>query len=155
MDNKIEIISMKREHISEVLRIERATFSDPWGENDFLDGINDENKQYFTAMYEGTVAGYIGYWGVLDEVQIYNVAVDERYRKKGIAKAMLERLIEHGKNHGRSIFLLEVRESNEAAIRLYQKCGFTKDGKRPNFYTKPDEDAILMSLRLSQKENKC
>lgn len=147
MKNKIEIVEMKREHLSEVLEIERATFSDPWREVDFLDGIEDDEKHYFCAVRGMEVVGYIGYWGVLDEAQIYNVAVLEKERGQGIGERMLEHLIKEGRKDGREVFLLEVRPSNEKAIKLYEKLGFSVDGKRPDFYENPKEDALLMSLR--------
>lgn len=147
MENKIEMVEMKREHLSEVLEIERATFSEPWRESDFLEGIEDSEKHYFCAIRGTKVVGYIGYWGVLDEAQIYNVAVLEEERRKGIGERMLEHLLKEGRKDGREVFLLEVRVSNEKAIKLYQKFGFLIDGKRPNFYENPKEDAFLMSLR--------
>lgn len=149
MDNKIEILSMRREHLSEVLRIERATFSDPWREEDFLSGIEDEDKFYFVAMEKGELIGYVGYWAVLDEAQIYNVAVREEDRGKGVGRSLLKTLLCHGRENGKKIFLLEVRESNQPAIRLYDSLGFTKDGLRPGFYRNPVEAALLMSLRFT------
>lgn len=149
MDNKIEVVSMKREHLSEVLRIERATFSEPWGEKDFLEAVEDENKLYFTALLDGEVVGYVGYWAVLDEAQIFNVAVKEEKRGRGIGGLMLKKLIEDGRKNGKNIFLLEVRESNLPAIKLYKAYGFVEDGVRPNFYREPTEAALLMSLRFT------
>ena len=61
---------------------------------------------------------------------------------------MLNRLIEYGKSDKRTRFLLDVRVGNEAAISLYKKLGFKEDGIRPNFYDKPKEDALLMSLTI-------
>lgn len=148
MDNKIEVVSMKREHLSEVLRIERATFSEPWGEKDFLEAIEDENKVYFVAIKKDEVVGYIGYWAVLDEAQIFNVAVKETERGQGIGSLLLKALIRHGRENEKNSFLLEVRLSNHAAIKLYKSFGFLEDGIRPKFYSKPTEDALLMSLRI-------
>ena len=141
------IIPMEKTHIREVLEIERLTFSDPWSENAFIKCLKDVNCHYFTALFENKVIGYAGYWGVLDEAQIYNVAVAESYRNKGIGKMLLNKLIAFAlKEDGRKRFLLEVRAGNISAIRLYEGLGFKKDGIRPKFYSNPEEDAVLMSL---------
>ena len=92
--------------------------------------------------------GYCGYWGVLDEAEIYNVAVREDSRGRDIGKLLLTKLIEKGKIDNRKRFLLEVRQGNKAAISLYKKLGFKEDGIRPNFYDEPKEDALLMSLEI-------
>ena len=141
------IIPMEKTHIKEVLEIERLTFSDPWSENAFIKCLKDANCHYFTVLFENKVIGYAGYWGVLDEAQIYNVAVAESYRNKGIGKMLLNKLIAFAlKEDGRKKFLLEVRAGNTSAIRLYEGLGFKKDGIRPKFYSNPEEDAVLMSL---------
>ena len=141
------IIPMEKTHIKEVLEIERLTFSDPWSENAFIKCLKDVNCHYFTALFENKVIGHAGYWGVLDEAQIYNVAVAESYRNKGIGKMLLNKLIAFAlKEDGRKRFLLEVRAGNISAIRLYEGLGFKKDGIRPKFYSNPEEDAVLMSL---------
>ena len=85
---------------------------------------------------------------MLDEAEICNVAVRADARKRGVGKALLNRLIEYGKSDKRTRFLLDVRVGNEAAISLYKKLGFKEDGIRPNFYDKPKEDALLMSLTI-------
>ena len=92
--------------------------------------------------------GYCGYWGVLDEAEIYNVAVKEDSRGRGIGKLLLTKLIDYGKLDNRNRFLLEVRLGNKSAIGLYKKLGFKEDGIRPNFYDEPKEDALLMSLEI-------
>ena len=85
---------------------------------------------------------------MLDEAEICNVAVRADARKRGVGKALLNRLIEYGKSDKKTRFLLDVRVGNEAAISLYKKLGFKEDGIRPNFYDKPKEDALLMSLTI-------
>ena len=85
---------------------------------------------------------------MLDEAEICNVAVRADARKRGVGKALLNRLIEYGKSDKRTKFLLDVRVGNEAAISLYKKLGFKEDGIRPNFYDEPKEDALLMSLTI-------
>ena len=94
------------------------------------------------------VYGYITYSVVLDEVQIANVAVHPDQRRRGIAENLLKSLYASSKASGMSVITLEVRESNKPAICLYKKCGYKEVGRRKKYYKSPDEDAILMNLKL-------
>jgi ribosomal-protein-alanine N-acetyltransferase len=89
------------------------------------------------------VAGYAGVQCVLDEGYITNVAVDTAFRGRGIATRLLTALDEMARARGLTFLTLEVRASNQAAIALYETCGYQKAGVRRGFYTKPREDAIL------------
>ena len=143
-----DIEELKPEHCKEVAEIEKSIFSLPWSLQSFKECVEGEDKHYFCAIENGEVIGYCGYWGVLDEAEICNVAVRADARKRGVGEALLNRLIEYGKSDKRTRFLLDVRVGNEAAISLYKKLGFKEDGIRPNFYDKPKEDALLMSLTI-------
>jgi ribosomal-protein-alanine N-acetyltransferase len=85
---------------------------------------------------------------VLDEGSLDNIAVDPAYRRQGVAQALLEALIAQGQAQRLSFITLEVREHNAPAIGLYEKNGFQVVGRRKNYYEKPREDAILMTLTL-------
>ena len=146
--DEIEIVELKKEHCSQVAEIEKRTFSMPWSEKAFLECVESPDKHYFCVVCKEEVLGYCGYWGVLDEAEIYNVAVKKDSRGRGIGSFLLAKLIECGKSDNRKRFLLEVRFGNKAAISLYKKLGFKEDGIRPNFYDEPKEDALLMSLEI-------
>ena len=88
-------------------------------------------------------------WTVLGEGNIVSVAVGEKYRRRGIAKEMMEDLISRGLQKNVNVFFLEVRQSNEAAKHLYEISGFRNIGVRKNFYEKPCEDACVMSRIIS------
>ena len=79
-----------------------------------------------------------------DEGQINNVAVAKEYRNQGICTSILTKVMEECKDRGVMAFTLEVRVSNEAAIRVYEKMGFKNCGIRKNYYKKPEEDAMIM-----------
>lgn len=81
----------------------------------------------------------------LDEGEITNVAISEACRNRGYGEQLVTELMQQGRKHGISRYVLEVRVSNEPAIRLYQKLGFSVLGTRKNFYEKPSEDAYIMS----------
>lgn len=141
---------MTEADIDEVFTIETEIFSQPWSREDFDNALRDQNNLYIVAEVEGNIAGYCGYWGVVGEGYITNVAVKQDYRRQQIGKYMLSHMLIEGKARGITSYTLEVRQSNEAAIRLYEQLGFTHEGIRKDFYTKPDEDAIIMWLRPIQ-----
>ena len=144
------IREMKEADLTQISRIEQEIFSDPWSNEDFKDSFLSENNCYLIAEHDGVIAGYCGYWGIADEGYIYNVAVREEYRRQQIGYQMLSELIRHAKDRGISALTLEVRQSNEAARRLYERLGFVDAGIRKDFYAKPKEDAVIMWLKPIQ-----
>lgn len=146
----IIIEPMKHGNVDEVAAIEAACFSTPWSRNAFADAVDSENYEYIVALdgNDGSVAAYAGMQVVLDEAEITNIAVDERYRRRGIAGKLLEGLVTLCLRRDVKYLHLEVRESNTAARSLYEKCGFEIDGMRKNFYQKPTENAVLMTKLL-------
>ena len=84
-------------------------------------------------------------WTVFGEGNITNMAVDENYRQQGVAYAMMQSMEELARQKDVDAFFLEVRESNLAAQKLYEKMGYSNIGKRKRFYERPVEDAIIMS----------
>lgn len=138
------IREMKENDLKEVYAIEQETFSDPWRKEDFLDSLTEPNNGYLIAELDGAIAGYCGYWGIAGEGYIYNVAVKKEYRRQQVGFRLLSDLIKRAEVKGIAAFTLEVRVTNEAAIRLYEKLGFVQSGIRKEFYTKPVEDAVIM-----------
>jgi ribosomal-protein-alanine N-acetyltransferase len=97
---------------------------------------------------DGRVVGYIMYWQIRDEVQINNVAVHPDFRGKGIGEAAMRLVLKEVREKGATFATLEVRVSNAAAVRLYEKMGFKILGTRKGYYTNPVEDAYVMGLVL-------
>lgn len=149
---EIVICRMRQEHLPEVAALEKEIFSQPWSYQSLKDAIDNEKNCYFCAyIEEGTtkrLAGYCGFWNVAQEGQIYNVAVDARYRRRGIGRRLLQKLLEEGKKAGILSYTLEVRKSNEDAIHMYEHLGFESAGIRKNFYDAPKEDAVIMWLTV-------
>lgn len=140
----MEFRRMEEKDLDQVVRIEEATFSRPWTREAFLESMNNPNHVYVVASEGDIVCGYCGMWGIAGEGQINNVAVKEEFRQRGIGLALVNYLLKEGENQGLEIFTLEVRESNAAAIHVYEKAGFTSAGIRKDFYDKPREDAVIM-----------
>lgn len=99
------------------------------------------------AVQDEEVVGFAGLQQVLDEGYITNIAVAESCRRQGLGRAMLSALVDHCRENGAAFLTLEVRQSNAAAISLYESMGFLPEGLRKNFYRQPTEDAILMTKR--------
>ena len=126
-------------------QIEKECFSEPWSENVFAEDIKRETSATFVAECDEKIIGFVNLSTVLDEANINNVAVTEDFRRMGVAQKLLDEAFSALDEI--SFFHLEVREGNFAAISLYEKNGFLKDGLRKNFYKNPTENAILMTKR--------
>jgi ribosomal-protein-alanine N-acetyltransferase len=100
------------------------------------------------AVFDGKVAGYICSGYVFDEGHILNLAVHPDLRRRGIATALVEKVINELRMNGCRFLFLEVRVSNFVAIEFYERFGFRPVGYRKNYYTQPTEDAVLMKLDL-------
>jgi ribosomal-protein-alanine N-acetyltransferase len=92
----------------------------------------------------GRVVGFCGFWRVVDEIHINNLAVLPEYRRQGIASLILGRVFAEGRRAGAGRATLEVRRSNEIARRLYERFGFTVAGVRRGYYRNPEEDALVL-----------
>ncbi len=144
----MRIVKMRREHIAAVAEMERQCFSDPWSEKSVASELDNPLSLWLVAETEGEVAGYVGSQTVLDSADMMNLAVSPNFRRQGIAERLVNGLMEALGEKGVKSLLLEVRISNEPAKRLYQKLGFEIVGKRPGYYEKPREDALILRKEL-------
>ena len=138
------IETMKSSHVAQIAQLEKICFSDPWSEKSIASELDNELAFWLTAMEGEQVAGYIGSQTVMDESDMMNVAVHPDFRRKGIAEALVNALVEALKSKGSRCLTLEVRASNVPAITLYGKLGFSEIGRRKNYYRNPREDALIL-----------
>lgn len=139
---------MREDDVDQVSQLEEKTFSMPWHKESFLEMIRDDTSVYVVADDEGKIAGTCGIITCVGEGDISNVAVDEAYRRQGIAYEMVATCMKMASDMLKvEEFTLEVRRSNAPAIALYEKLGFVSEGIRPRFYEKPVEDAVIMWKR--------
>ena len=136
--------------IPAVAALERECFSSPWSEDALRDTMNSNDNIFLVAKEEGVVCGYVGCYYVIDEGYITNVAVSERFRRRGVARALINELICLAESAGLSFVTLEVRSLNSAARKLYEGLGFKEVGCRPHFYENPTDDAILMTCYINK-----
>lgn len=144
----MQIIPMTLEDAPAAARLEQLCFSDPWSENAFVAELSNPLTVYFAAHDNGECIGYCGYWNVVGEGDITNVAVSPEYRRKGIGSMLIKKMVESAVSNHISLLTLEVRRSNIAAQRLYEKFGFEKVGERVDYYQKPRENAWIMTKKL-------
>ena len=124
---------MQESDLDTVAALEAAAFSRPWQKKDFADALKDPNYLYYVAELDGQVIATAGLILSIDEADLTNVTTAEACRGRGIAKALLETLMQAAKEQGIVAFTLEVRAGNAAAIALYEKLGFVCEGRRKNF----------------------
>jgi ribosomal-protein-alanine N-acetyltransferase len=94
------------------------------------------------------VKGFIAARLVSDELHVNNVAVRQEFRRRGVAKTLLDAALDEAARRGARAAFLEVRAGNSPAQALYERCGFKMTGRRPGYYTQPPEDALVMSLAI-------
>ena len=139
------IRKMHLEDIEHVCALEQKIFSQPWRQSDFEYELSENPFAYYWVYeYHHEVIAYLGFWVDENHIQITTLGVDQNYRKKGYAKALMEHLFEYASKHSIDAISLEVRESNVKAIHLYQSYGFKKAAIRQQYYSHPEEDGILM-----------
>lgn len=130
-----------------LVAIERASFSDPWPLRSFEDLCAGDAADCCVADVAGAVVGYWVGRRIDDEAELANIAVAAEWRGQGIGqRLLLDFLATVGAGERTTVFL-EVRASNVAALRLYQTFGFEALARRKGYYSKPEEDAIVMARR--------
>ena len=142
--NDIVLMPMAESHVQQVAQIERQCFSLPWTEACIAKELTNPLSLWLIAADGDDVVGYIGSQTVLGESDIMNVAVAPGYRRQGIAEALLLELEGTLMKDGVYSLTLEVRPSNDAAIELYRKLGYLEVGRRPGYYHRPKEDALIL-----------
>lgn len=135
---------MRTEDVAAVAELERQIFTQPWSAQGFLDSISLPNTIFLVAEEQNRILGYIGMYLAVDEGEITNVAVDACERRRGIGAELLAEAKREAEGRGIARIVLEVRVSNQNAISLYEKSGFSTVGVRRGFYECPKEDAYIM-----------
>ena len=142
--NDLTIVPMCSDHVAQIAGLEALCFSDPWPEQSIASELDNPLSLWLVTLDGDRVVAYVGSQSVLGEADVMNVAVDPAYRRQGLAKALFSALQQALQAKEVYSLTLEVRASNEAAIALYAALGFTQVGRRPNYYHKPKEDALIL-----------
>lgn len=150
-EDVITIVPMEFEHLPDIQAIEQRSFCAPWSYSAFLSELMDnDNAFYLVAQHREAAVGYVGVWIILDEGHITNVAVDPRYRGRGIGSRLLDAVTEVARQQGVTRMTLEVRVSNTPAQQLYKRLGYRVSGMRKRYYRDNNEDALIMWRDLTE-----
>ena len=140
----MEIIRMNESHVAQIAQLDKLCFSDAWSERSIASELTNQLSLWLVAVDGDTVAGYIGSQTVLGWADMMNLCVAPDYRRQGIGEKLTAELERQLKENDVTCLTLEVRVSNAPAIALYEKLGFRQVGKRPRYYEKPREDALIL-----------
>ena len=140
----ILIREMQVKDADAVSRLEAQIFSQPWSRQGFVDSLNLGNTIFLVAEEEDRILGYIGMYFTMDEGEITNVAVNPLKRCHGVGGMLIDAMKREAEQRALARIVLEVRVSNQSAIRLYERSGFVNWGVRKGFYDLPKEDAYIM-----------
>lgn len=159
---EISYFELSYDDIGQISAMEKEFFSVPWSEASIGHYAEAGNTIFVVARSPETVPweyeegvrevpkviGYAAVFCAADEGNLVSIGVRQEYREMGVASELLDICYEMAADRGVASINLEVRESNEPAIRLYEKEGFQVTGKRPRFYRDPAEDALLYIKKL-------
>lgn len=134
--------------VDDIAVIERAVFNDPWSRRSFADLV-DRTEVVFLVAVDGSAA--VGYAVVLlaaDQAELANLAVAPLLQRHQLGSRLLREALGEAAARGGKEMFLEVRESNQAAAKLYEAAGFSPIGRRVRYYARPIEDAIVMKRSI-------
>jgi ribosomal-protein-alanine N-acetyltransferase len=140
----VHIRPLRLSDLTAVDAIERRAYHTPWSRSMFASELAKSSSICLGAIEGEQLVGYVINSRYVDAWHVMNVAVDPDYQHRGIATRLLQRLFELTEDDGRRGYTLEVRVSNDDAIRLYEKLGFERRGIRRGYYTDNREDALIM-----------
>ena len=143
----MKVKKYESKYFSSLYEIEKEAFSDFWSEKGMKDELSLKQANYYVAEDGGEIIGFAGFWLIIDEAEIMKVAVRKSERGKGVGNALLLAIIEDAAMMGAKTILLEVREGNTPARKLYEKHGFISYATREKYY-EGKENAVLYKKNL-------
>lgn len=133
-----------------VMRIEQASFSDPWSRDSYAALVDAPHAAFDVAVEDDEhVLGHAVTFFAVDEAELGTIASAPDHRRRGVARALLDGACRAARGHGARRLFLEVRASNAPAQALYRDAGFVEVGRRARYYNRPVEDAVVMRLELA------
>ena len=147
MQQKVEIVPASEQDLAALAEMAAQCFSDPWSENIFRQTMCCCYNRIWCAKIDGMLCGYAAISRTGDAVNLDDIAVAPAFRRQGIGRQLLDWA---HRQFPESEFWLEVRESNAAAIALYESAGYEQVGFRKRYYRDPEEGAVLMTRRVGE-----
>lgn len=145
----LTFLPLQEEYLEQILDVEMEAYPEPWTVGMFREEIRNKRSYFFVALAEDEFVGYAGFWLVLDEAHITSVTVADDYRGRGYGREQVIHLLEKALELGARSATLEVRPSNHPARKLYDSLGFRAVGMRKGYYSKTNEDAVVMMKELA------
>ena len=144
--SRVDYRRLELRDLNAIEKIERASYRTPWSRSMFAGELAKPSSISLGAFDpdSGALLGYLIISRYVDAWHVMNLAVAPKHRRKRIASGLLERLFEVTAGEGRRGYTLEVRVSNDVAIKLYEQAGFKPRGVRRGYYTDNREDALIM-----------
>ena len=134
--------------MDEIMVIERSSYRFPWSQGFFLQELQVACARSILAEVDGKIIGYVLFWLLPGTIDVQNVAVHVNFRRRGVARLLLSRVLGHAREQLINRVTLEVRKSNLPAQKLYESMGFIATGVRKGYYSDDGEDAVAMTLEL-------
>lgn len=132
--------------LDQVCALEAESFTNPWTREMLERELrhSDVARVYALRLPDGTIAAFCACWIIFDELHVNTIAVAPARRRQGLGLLLMRHVLAEAVRAGAERATLEVRRSNEAALRLYEHLGFRVSAVRPRYYTKPEEDALIL-----------
>ena len=140
---------VRPDDIEPVLALQTTSFSNPWSADALRWELEHSpvSRLYVLKDGEGAAAAFCACWHLVDELHINSLAVAPALRRQGVGSELMRAVLAKAREEGASKATLEVRRSNEPARALYERLGFEVEAIRPDYYTNPREDALILWLR--------
>ena len=134
------------EDLDLVADLEARCFTNPWTREMLGRHLAETDVAYVFALRlpDRPVAAFCSCWIIADELHVNTIAVDDQYRRRGLARHLMTAVMAEAARRGARRATLEVRASNEPALKLYENLGFSVAARRPQYYTQPEEDALIL-----------
>lgn len=142
------IREMTAADVQAVSEVEHDVFTTAWSPEMFAQEMTNPLTTYLLVCMDEEVIGFAGFWLVVDEAQVTNIAIKQDWQSRGYGRVLVNKLMQTAKAKGALSISLEVRPSNKTARKLYEKLGFAEVGIRPGYYQDNGENAILMTAEL-------
>ena len=144
----LQFVPLALEHIPYVMHIENEAYPEPWTYNMFRQELENENSYFCVMFLNGGLAGYGGFWLIVDEAHVTRVTIIPALRGQGLSHRLMNHLLDVASACDALVARLEVRESNRPALQLYETLGFLREGRRKAYYQSSNEDAIVMVKKI-------
>ncbi len=139
-------------YLGKILKIELLSFKTPWSLSAYIEQMELPFSHIWCFGEDQEVYSYCLFVTVLDELHLLKIATHPLMRRRGMASILMKEMLSYCLSNDINRIDLEVRFSNKEAIMFYEKHGFLRVGIRKGYYTKPKEDALLMTLFLNEKD---